>query len=103
MMIYILTMVSWAIAIFFGVRHQSSLKVQRTLYESVYKTSSTITDRLLNLLAKANEAGTPPEIIARIDEIRINMASFNHTIYLIRKQLWHIKEEEERGQQESQG
>jgi len=94
-MIYILTMVSWAIAIFFGIQHQSSLKVQRTLYESVYKASSTITERMNNLLAKANESGTPPEIIARIDEIRINMASFNHTIYLIRKQLWCIKEEKQ--------
>lgn len=77
--------------------------MQRTLYESVYKASSTITERMKNLLAKANEAGTPPEIIARIDEIRINMASFNHTIYLIRKQLWRIKEEKEKELQNSEG
>lgn len=91
-MIYIIvTVVPWVIAIFFGLRQQSSLKVQRTLYESVHEASGTITDRMQNLLAKTNETSTSPEIIARIDEIRIHMASFNHTVHLIQQQLWRTK------------
>lgn len=96
MITYILTIASCVIAIYFGVRHRSSLKVQRTLYESVFGASSTITARLEGLLKKANEVNTPPDIIARIDEIKSHMASVNHTVYLIQKQLWRIKEEKKK-------